>query len=319
MIYMTSSMKEGTGKANSGGTLGSPDMYLHITNHVGTKKNIENIFFYLGKNELLETTSDNCHLYISEKDADNLFNRFSIAEMQSKYHTLIFTDVIMNARPYLQNMDKHNFNIIIYITNRFHWGIWDNRDPEYFDLYSSCSNNDRISFMSDNRYDQFLARIGNINFTFYDILRLTPIINTENLEKGHNGKMIVYNRGTKIDKYSDLLGDISYDVFGENYSKYRDQEHLTEYVGYLHLPYQTNIQSLWENIGYGIIYFIPSKRFIRDLILNSGWYYWEEKQKPMILLLKSIELAEWYQKENEEYFEYFDSFRRIFKINYSPC
>ena len=293
-------------------TVGSPKIYLHITNHVGTQKNMENVFLYLGKSDQLETSSQNCCLYISDVDADELFHRLPISEMEQKYHTLIFSDVIMNARPYLQNMNKHNFNIIIYITNRYHWGIWNNRDKEYFELYSNVSKDNRVTFISDNRYDQFLAKIGNIRFVFDDILRLTPIIDVGSLYSPENNrKMIVYNRGTKIDKYRHLIADISYDVFGENYGKYRDQQHLTEYLGYLHLPYQTNIQSLWENIGFGIIYFIPSKAFISDLILNSDWYYWEEKEKPMVLLLKSIELAEWYQEENEVYFEYFSSWAEL--------
>jgi hypothetical protein len=40
---------------------------------------------------------------------------------------------------------------------------------------------------------------------------------------------------------------------------------------------------------------------------DNSWYYWEEKNRPYELLIKSITLSEWYNEENQEVFEYFDS------------
>jgi hypothetical protein len=98
-----------------------------------------------------------------------------------------------------------------------------------------------------------------------------------------------------------------YDVYGyEGYPRYQDEYHISEYLGFLHLPYQTNIQSLWENLGHGILYFIPSKAFLLDLI-QEPWYYWEEKGKSPELCAKSIDLADWYQPENEVFFVFFDN------------
>jgi hypothetical protein len=82
-------------------------------------------------------------------------------------------------------------------------------------------------------------------------------------------------------------------------------------MGFLHLPYQTNIQSLWENLGHQIIYFIPSRTFLHTILFES-WYYWEEKfQKPVDLILKSVELSEWYQEEHADLFVYFDSWEDL--------
>jgi hypothetical protein len=129
--------------------------------------------------------------------------------------------------------------------------------------------------------------------------------------------LFIYNRGTKIDKYEVLLEQysISYDVFGPSPDKsYKDETHICEYIGFLHLPYQANIQSLWENLGAYIIYFIPSKTFIKEL-LKTDWYYWEEKNgKPYYhaeLIEKSIDLSEWYCEENACLFEYFDSWNHL--------
>ena len=63
-----------------------------------------------------------------------------------------------------------------------------------------------------------------------------------------------------------------------------------------------------KNLGYFIIYYIPSKKFITELITqDNSWYYWEEKNRPHELLIKSITLSEWYNEQNQELFEYFES------------
>jgi alpha-L-fucosidase len=100
-------------------------------------------------------------------------------------------------------------------------------------------------------------------------------------------------------------------VFGGGHPRFRDMAHVSEYRCIFHLPYQTNVQALWENLGYCNIYLIPSKRFITELINTESWYYGEEKTKGGELLQKSIELAEWYQPELAEFFVYFDSWEDI--------
>jgi hypothetical protein len=138
-------------------------------------------------------------------------------------------------------------------------------------------------------------------------------------ETTNKNKFFIYNRGTKVINVLPELDalNIKYDVFGEGgYPRYRDNEHIAEYKGIIHFPYQTNIMSLWENLGYGNIYFIPSQKLIRKWISETSWYYWEEKHKSRDVFDKSIELAEWYQPENSEYFIYFDDWNDLlYKIN----
>jgi hypothetical protein len=56
---------------------------------------------------------------------------------------------------------------------------------------------------------------------------------------------------------------------------------------------------------------IPSKRLITELITSVDWYYWEEKTKDRDILLKSIELSEWYQPELADFFVFFDTWEEI--------
>ena len=289
--------------------------FLHITNHCGTTRNIQNVFSFLGLSDLVtETCAFPTH--ITETHADQIWEDYRSRDYPSKFQTLIFTDTSMYARPFLQHIEDHSMNLVIYVTNRFDWGAWHVHDAAYHGLYAERSRHPRVFFLADNRYDQFYASVTHgILFRNDDIFRLTPNISQNYSEETqekimiHNSKLFIYNRGTFFHLYSHFLpfSPQEYDIYGHNgYSRYNDEYHISEYLGFLHLPYQTNIQSLWENLGHGIIYFIPSKTFLKELI-QEPWYYWEEKCKSPELCAASVDLAEWYQDENAEYFVYFDS------------
>jgi hypothetical protein len=285
---------------------------LHLTSHIGTCKNIENVFNYLNISDQLVTESCVYNgFFISKQNADEIWKYYQTNI--NTYKCLIFTDTSMIARPFLQNMDKHDCFIIIYITNRFDWGLFGNIDNDYLQLYSEISKqqSNRVMFCADNNYDQYYAKFHNINFLFEKCINLTPYL-CNNIHLPIYDKFFIYNRGTSIEKYEEILKNhnIEYTIFGENYNRYKDSEEICQYIGFIHLPYQVNIQSLWENLGYYIIYFIPSKKFIKELILTEPWYYWEEKDRPYFLE-QSIELSEWYIDENSGLFEYFDSWNDL--------
>jgi hypothetical protein len=308
---------------------------LHITNHVGTIANLKNVFALLGKSHFPSHNSGKCaenlrsansdsplqilstikcplRLHISEEYANILWKSYS--EIARDFDTVVITDTVMYARAFLQNMSKHRLNIVIYVTNRFDWGFFDTHEYDrlaYTKLLSEASRNPRVRFCADNRYDQYLCSLNNIQFYYGDIIRLTPPLRAPVLPI--HQKAFVYDRGTPLYSYINSMPDnrIEYDVFGGGHPRFRDMAHIAEYRCIFHLPYQTNVQALWENLGYCNIYLIPSKRFIKELIATENWYYWEEKTKGGELLQKSIELAEWYQPELAQCFVYFDTWEDI--------
>jgi hypothetical protein len=281
---------------------------LHITNHIGTKKNIENMCKLLNLN--LTTEKWDYGYYINETESNIIWKRYE--KYIDNFDYVIFTDTTMIARPFLQNIEKFKANIIIYITNRFNWGIWGFEDRHFYNLYSRMSNHERVCFSADNKYDLYFAKLHNIFFRYDNIIRLIPNIPSTNIIMPITDKFFIYNRGTKIENYRIFLDNlhIKYDIYGENHQRFKDQYHICEYSGIIHMPYQTNIQSLYENLAYNIIYFIPSKQFMFELI-NNNWYYWEEKTKSKEILINSILLSEWYLAENEELFVYFDNWNQL--------
>ena len=92
---------------------------LHITNHIGTIKNISNVFKYLNISDSLETIFDKDYfpLYISFEHANFIWNmKYKEIIIEKKTSHLIFTDTSMYARPFLQNINDHELIIIIYRT-----------------------------------------------------------------------------------------------------------------------------------------------------------------------------------------------------------
>ena len=291
---------------------------LHITNHVGTNKNMSNVFKNIGDKYNLTTRGYKYPLYINNQMANVIWTENK--NQWNNFNVIVVSDVVSIARPLLQNIDDHHINIIIYITNRFDWGDFNHVDKEYCQLYSKLSTHPRVFFCSDNRYDQYYASIHGIKFFYDDCIRLVPEISVDILNENItlNNKLFVFNRGTSISIYKQILDQMSfqYDIYGENYERYKDPQHISQYLAYLHLPYQVNIQSLYENLASGVIYIIPSKQFITNLINTCQWYYWEERYRSPDLLSKSIELAEWYQDELKDLFIYFDSWP---DLNHKIC
>uniref|UniRef100_A0A6C0KJB5 Glycosyltransferase n=1 Tax=viral metagenome TaxID=1070528 RepID=A0A6C0KJB5_9ZZZZ len=288
---------------------------LHITNHQGTTKNLENICVQLHISENLTTQTCNFPYYISQESANHIWEQY--ATRIRDFQILVFTDTTMYARPFLQNLDKHSATIIIYITNRYDWGFFGNHGDDivlYNDLYKVASSNSRVIICADNRYDQWWAKwAGGLHFRYNDCIRLVPKIH--DYGEPCSQKLFIYNRGTHVRNYVDelLCRGVQYDIYGPDYEMYIDNAHIAEYTGILHLPYQTNIQSLWENLGCGNIYFIPSKSLMTQWVLETQWYYWEERSKPREVLLMSIDLAEWYQPDLAECFVYFDDWEDLVK------
>ena len=275
-------------------------MDLHISFHDRTIHSINNVYKNLGKK--IYTEKSTLPLYISKDDANRIWDYFS--KYYKQFSTIIITDTVMLARPFLQNMDKHEINIIVYITNRFNWGIWGFEDNDYYQTYSTMSKNPRVKFIADNMYDQYFASLYEINFLFPIIRHQSVVIDSPNLS--FDEKVFVYNRGTKVEKYIENVS-YNYEIFGENYQRYRDINHILEFKCFLHLPYQTNIMSLWENLGYGVVYFIPSQSLLEKWIYTEDWYYWEEQHKPEPIKSNSIKLSEWYSDYTKDLFIYFDS------------
>jgi len=279
-------------------TYRNPPWCLHLTRHEGTIRNIQNVW----KNQVCTQAPLWADYYMNETQANELWKRYQ-QQIPDTIHTILFTDTCMVARPFLQNLSQHRFFLIIYITNRVDWGCWGEHanDQQFRELYASCSRHERVFFCADNEYDQHYARQRGIHF-YDECVNPIPVL-LPSLPNPTKSAWFLTSRGTKPETYVHHLR-FPYQLYGEGYARYTEHE-LSEYLGCVHLPYQTNIQSLWENLGMYVVYFIPSLRLIREWITTTTWYYWEEKHT------NQLELSVWYYPPNRDLFIYFDSFEDL--------
>lgn len=285
---------------------------LHLSFHKGTMTDIRNLINNLEmKIQLDEKEMNQKYLYMNTINADQLWQENK--HIYQTYDTIVITDTAMLARPFFQHMNEHSLHIILYITNRFDWlSDHEGTKEEYIKLYKNISltYRDRCSFITDNLYDQYYASLFNIK------MQLVRHYMKESLSKeplpveSNMNKLFIYDRGTRINTYVNHLSGIEYDVYNGDYKPYRNCDHIREYKCYLHLPYQVNIISLWENLSFGIIYFLPSKQLLKKWV-GENWYYWEEKSKPKDILEKSIDFSEWYQPQFSNFFLFFDSWEDL--------
>jgi hypothetical protein len=198
-------------------------------------------------------------------------------------------------------MEKHALTVVILITNRFDFP-WQEKD--FYELYSKMSHHPRVRVVADNEYDIYWASRFDLKFFTRTIMR-SIIDYTPTPAPVLHEKLFVYNRGTDYNKYKDFI-PVSHDVYGPSFERFRDRSHVQEYKGFLHLPYQSNVISLWENLAGGVVYFIPSKKLVKQWI-REGWYNWEETYKSHELAEISLFLSEWYRPDFSSLFVYFDS------------
>lgn len=85
---------------------------------------------------------------------------------------------------------------------------------------------------------------------------------------------------------------------------------LFHFKGIIHLPYAWSNIALFENLYLGMIYFIPSARFLRHEIFNAHYNF----QNPEFFFNKGLfAQSEWYAPEHQELFVYFDSWQDLQK------
>lgn len=279
---------------------------LHITNHKGTEKNIQHICKLLDRE--LDTHRYTHGLYLSREEANEVYDQN--VGIIAGYNVLIFTDTSMAARPYLQNMHKHRCFIIVYMTNRFDWGLFEPRPQpqydEYVELLRRASHYPtQVVFCADNDYDRFYASHVRHICTVADTIPPTPVLS---LVRPTGNAWCVYDRGTPVSAYIAFAQGAC--VYGPTH-QYESTEWLAaNYAACLHLPYQTNIMSVWEQLGCGLPYIIPTRRLLVELLETTSWYYWEEKERRDESIARSV----WYAKENAPLFIYFDQWADLAAI-----
>ena len=92
--------------------------------------------------------------------------------------------------------------------------------------------------------------------------------------------------------------------------RYNGPKDLAEFAGVIHIPYAWSNLALFEGIQLQIPFFIPSLKFLKYLIHTdtdkTDSFFWSPP-----LIEDVLNLSEWYCKDFEKIFIYFDSWNDL--------
>lgn len=297
---------------------------LHISFHKGCQNDIEYISKKLNFNLTFmpykdEDVKGNDIYNITHDRALNVWNKNK--DYYNSFDVIITSDTTPISRVFLQN----NFQkkLIIWICNRFDYAHHPEAskvgfpDQEYYNLINDAKNRKNVTIIGytpfENYYaniirkldigNEYIKPIGKIGDT-YNKYTSTIVENKENtfiIGPYHNDNLMIDL------KHKVLSLDIK--VFNGRYNGPKD---LAEFAGIIHIPYAWSNLAIFEAIQMGVIYFIPSLTFLKQLIhtdidkLKRNGFFWSPPLREDVL-----HLSEWYCEDFKKIFVYFDSWEDL--------
>ncbi len=222
------------------------------------------------------------------------------------FDCIITSDTAPLCRIFVQNGWKKP--LIIWVCNRFNYcvgpGSGNGMDAEYYELFRAAMKMPNVRVVSYTPFEQYFAAL-------YGVDIRGPIIKPIGTHDGvctrseipaHIKKpetIFIYPPfpGCKKEEHDYIVSQCSSLGFKAYSGKYNGPDDLKEFTGVIYFPYQASNLALFENMQRGIIHFVPSERFIKDMIAaGAPIYYWHEPY-----------YCEWYFGEHRDVIVYFDS------------
>lgn len=297
---------------------------LHLSFHRGCQNDIEYVCNQLKIDLTFREFDDGVSIgndkynitYLKAKSAWDKYKDF-----YNQFDCIITSDTTPISRVFLQNNWKKK--LIIWICNRFDYAHQPDAekigfpDQEYYDLINDCKNRDNVHIIGYTPFENYYANtirklsigneiikpIGNVSEVYknYNSTKIENKDETFFIGPYHNDN-IMMNLKEKVES----LGIKSYN------GRYNGPLDLAEFAGVIHIPYAWSNLALFEAIQLGIIYFIPSLNFLKEIKKDKD-FFWSPPYREEV-----IDLSEWYCDEYKDILVYFNSWEDLKnKINYT--
>jgi hypothetical protein len=234
------------------------------------------------------------------------------------FDAILTSDTAPLSRIFLQNGWKKP--LIIWICNRFDYSDrasidCDFPDTEYYQLFSRAVQQDNVSVIAYTAIEHIYCRSKGIDTGTLTITPCGAFISKcvdsaipSYVVKEETLFVTPYHNDTwfKVAKYCEALGFTSYQ------GRYNGPEDLKGFKAIVHIPYSWSNLALFENMQFGIPYFIPSKKFFRQF-LEAGAFLPDPG-----FAIHHLEASEWYSPRHSALFTYFDSWEDLqYKIQHT--
>ncbi len=284
---------------------------LHISFHNGCQNDIQYVcdklnidLYYMEFDD--GVTKSNAKYNVGHKRAQDCWNKYS--EYFNSFDVVITSDTAPISRVFLQN----NFQkkLIIWVCNRFDYSDMasldcDFPDEEYYNLIREAKNRPNTVIAGYTQFENYYAKhIKNVDIGDLIIKPLGGISNIYNnfiesdvLDKSEKFLVPTYNND-KLFEVSEKLTSLGIPNYNGRYHGPLD---IVKFKGVVHIPYAWSNLALFEGLSQGVIYFIPSYKFLLKIKINNS-FFWSPPFKNNLL-----HLSEWYGPGLSEVLIYFDS------------
>lgn len=250
--------------------------------------------------------------------AERIFNKHK--DFFEDFDLIITSDTAPLSRIFLQNNWKKP--LIIWVCNRFDY--YDRAsldcsfpDSEYYELIKKATKSPNIRIVAYTQFEKYYAKTKGIdigNLLIKPGVRKNSISDQslipEYIDKSTTFFLPPYHNETKFCDLQNLLFRYGIPAYS---GKYNGPGDLAQFKGIIHLPYAWSNLALFENIQQGIPYFIPSRKFVRQLAKEKNYFFC---QGNFFFSDNLAALSEWYCRDNKDVITYFDSWTDLIqKIN----
>ena len=296
---------------------------LHISFHKGCQNDIEYISEQLGFEltfmEYDDGISKGCDKYnVTHERALASWNKHK--EFYNQFDCIITSDTAPISRVFLQN--NWSKRLIIWICNRFDYA---NQpavgfpDQEYYDLINDVKNRPNVSIIGYTPFETYYAN--NIKNLSIGSECIKPIGKIGEVYKNYTSTQVTdkdktfivgpYHNDNLMMNLREKGSSLGIKVFNGRYNGPKD---LAEFAGVIHIPYAWSNLALFEAIQLEITFFIPSLKFLKQIIhtdiggLKRDGFFWSPPLREDVLTL-----SDWYCEDFRDAFVYFDSWEDLSK------
>jgi hypothetical protein len=260
--------------------------------------------------QFFDGTSQGNALYnITHERAERIWNKHK--KLFDGFDVILVSDTAPLSRIFLQNGWKKP--LIIWVCNRFDYCDrasldGDFPDSEYYELFKQALLKDNVYVIPYTAFERHYAKSKDIEI---DRFVIAPCYAQIGRSQGSSVPAHVikkdcfflppYHNETKFIDLASLCEDLGIKTYCGRYNGPTD---LKDFKGVIHLPYNWSNLAFFENIRFGLPYFIPSRQFIAKL-LSTGKYFHADIR--FLLKEQMFHLSEWYSPVHSNIITYFDS------------
>ncbi len=315
-----------------------PFKILHLSFHQGCIEDFAAVAkeFHLDLTSWYITESHESIIQFYEKELDfDIYNiDHAYAERVWKkfrhyfntFDAIITSDTAPLSRIFIQN--DWQKPLIIWVCNRFDFntleGTQDSHfpDPEYYALMQKATIMPNVSIICYTPYEIAYAQSKNVPFP-NSVIRPSGLSGYKRQKGAGNfipagvNKAVTLFLAPNFYEKSHLkyvtkkCREHGITIF---YGQYNGPDELAGFKGIVHFPYQASLLSLFENMHRGQIYFVPSAKFIENMVRKDSEafpHFWKPGQPYTILGSPVLEHCEFYRVEHKDLFVFFDSWQDL--------